>query len=57
MARSFILVTRATAPVDPLFEVSLSIDEHMASMDQSGEQATGGVIAGSIGLAVVRTSA
>ncbi|MDR6906057.1 ligand-binding SRPBCC domain-containing protein [Agromyces sp. 3263] len=50
MASSFTLVTRANAPVEQLFDVSLSIDEHVASMDRSGEQAVGGVVSGSIGL-------
>ena len=50
MASSFTLVTRATVPVEQLFDVSLSIDEHVASMDQSGEQAIAGVTGGSIGL-------
>jgi uncharacterized protein (UPF0548 family) len=50
MSSSFALVTRTTVPLEQLFDVSLSIDEHVASMDQSGEQAIGGVISGSIGL-------
>jgi ligand-binding SRPBCC domain-containing protein len=50
MASSFVLVTRATAPVEQLFDVSLSIDEHVASMEQSGERAIGGVTSGSIAL-------
>ena len=36
MASSFTLVTRAAVPVEQLFDVSLSIDEHVASMDQVG---------------------
>ena len=50
MARSFTLVTRTAVPVEQLFDVSLSIDEHVASMDQSDEKAIGGVTAGAIGL-------
>ena len=50
MASSFTVVTRAAVPVEELFDVSLSIDEHVASMDQSGEQAIGGVTGGAIGL-------
>ena len=50
MASSFALVTRTSVPVEQLFDVSLSIDEHLASMDRSGEQAIGGVTGGSIGL-------
>ena len=50
MASSFALVTQATVPVEQLFDVSLSIDEHLASMGRSGEQAIAGVTHGSIGL-------
>lgn len=50
MPSSFALVTRTTVPVEQLFDVSLSVDEHVASMDQSGEQAIGGVVSGTIGL-------
>lgn len=50
MASSFTLVTRTAVPVEQLFDVALSIDEHVASMDQSHEQAIGGVTAGAIGL-------
>lgn len=50
MATSFSLVTRARLPVEALFDVSLSIDEHVASMAKSGEQAIGGVTRGSIAL-------
>ncbi|GAA1517306.1 uncharacterized protein (UPF0548 family)/ligand-binding SRPBCC domain-containing protein [Agromyces terreus] len=50
MASSFSLVTRTTVPAQRLFDVCLSIDEHVASMDQSGEQAVGGVTTGTIGL-------
>lgn len=50
MASSFALVTRTTVPVEQMFDVSLSIDEHMASMDRSGERAIAGITAGSIGL-------
>jgi uncharacterized protein (UPF0548 family) len=50
MVSSFSLVTRATAPIEKLFDVSLSIDEHVTSMAQSGERTIGGVTEGSIGL-------
>ncbi|MCR2762057.1 DUF1990 family protein [Microbacterium sp. zg.B48] len=50
MASSFSLVTRARLPVAELFDVSLSIDEHVASMAKSGERAIGGVTRGSIAL-------
>lgn len=50
MVSSFTLTTRTTVPVERLFDVSLSIDEHVASMARSGEQAIAGVTRGSIGL-------
>lgn len=50
MVSSFSLVTRARVPAANLFDVSLSIDEHVASMAHSGEQAVGGVTSGSIDL-------
>ena len=50
MASSFSLVTRANLPVERLFDVALSIDEHVASMAKSGEQAIDGVTGGSIAL-------
>lgn len=50
MVSSFSLVTRSTASAAELFDVSLSIDEHLASMERSGERAIGGVTGGSIGL-------
>lgn len=50
MVTSFALVTRTTVPVEQLFDVSLSIDEHVASMAESDERAIGGVTGGSIGL-------
>ncbi|WP_243736118.1 DUF1990 family protein [Leucobacter luti] len=50
MARTFSIETRTTAPIQELFDVSLSIDAHLASMAHSGERAIGGVTHGSIGL-------
>ncbi len=50
MVSSFTLVTRAAVPAERLFDLSLSIDEHVSSMEHSGERAIGGVIAGAIGL-------
>lgn len=50
MVSSFALETRTMVPVEQLFDVSLSIDEHVASMNESGERAVGGVTGGSIGL-------
>lgn len=50
MASSFTLVTHTRVPVEELFDVSLSIDAHMASMARSREKPIAGVTAGSIGL-------
>lgn len=50
MARSFTVVTRTTASPEALFDLSLDIDAHVASMEQSGERAVAGVTGGSIGL-------
>lgn len=50
MATSFTLVTRARVPAERLFDVSVSIDAHVASMEHSGERAVGGVTSGAIGL-------
>lgn len=50
MVSSFTVVTRASVPVEELFDVSLSIDEHVSSMAHTGEAAVGGVTSGSIGL-------
>lgn len=50
MVSSFVVVTRTRVPVERLFDVSLSIDEHLASMEHSGERAVAGVTKGSIGL-------
>ena len=49
MVSSFVVVTRAAVPSERLFDVSLSIDAHVASMATSGERAIGGVTAGSLG--------
>ena len=50
MSSSFTIETRTSVAVTELFDVSLSIDEHLASMGRSGEQAIAGVTHGSIGL-------
>ena len=50
MASTFTIVTDSQQPVDRLFDVSLSIDAHVASMADSGERAVAGVTSGSIGL-------
>jgi uncharacterized protein (UPF0548 family)/ligand-binding SRPBCC domain-containing protein len=48
--RSVTILTRTTASPDALFDLSLDIDAHLASMAGSGERAVGGVTSGSIGL-------
>ena len=50
MSSSFTIETRTSVAVTELFDASLSIDEHLASMGRSGEQAIAGVTHGSIGL-------
>ncbi|WP_396641620.1 cyclase [Microbacterium sp.] len=50
MVSSFSVVSRTRASAERLFDVSLDIDEHVASMAKSGERAVGGVTAGSISL-------
>lgn len=50
MASSFTLTTRANVPRERLFDLSLDIDAHLASMAASDERAIGGVTAGTIGL-------
>ncbi len=44
------LVTRIAAPVERCFDLSRSIDLHMASTDFTGERAVAGTISGLIGL-------
>lgn len=46
MVSSFTVTTRAPVPAAALFDVSLSIDEHVSSMAHSSERAVGGVTAG-----------
>jgi hypothetical protein len=43
------LVTNVAAPIERCFDLSRSIDLHMASTDWTGEQAIGGVTSGLIG--------
>lgn len=50
MPSTFTIVTRASADPAALFNASLDIDAHVASMAASGERAIGGVTTGSIGL-------
>jgi uncharacterized protein (UPF0548 family)/ligand-binding SRPBCC domain-containing protein len=50
MVSSFTVVTRARVAPEELFDISLSIDEHLDSLKSSGEQAIAGVTSGSIAL-------
>lgn len=50
MVRSFTVVTRAPGRRERLFDLSLDIDAHVASMSRSGEQAIAGVRSGTIAL-------
>lgn len=50
MASSFTVTTRASVPRERLFDLSLDIDAHLASMSASEERAIDGVTAGGIGL-------
>ena len=50
MASGFTIVTRTDVPVDDLFDLSLGIDLHVASMADSGERAVAGTTSGRIGL-------
>ena len=50
MPSTFTLVTETPYPVEALFDLSLDIDAHLASMSQSAERAVAGVTSGRIGL-------
>ena len=50
MAVSFECRTEIAAAVETVFDLSLSIDAHVASMRGSGERAVDGITSGSIGL-------
>lgn len=50
MASVFVIRTRSGATREALFDASLDIDAHVASMSDSGERAIGGVTSGRIGL-------
>jgi len=50
VASTFSIVTESDVPADRLFDVSLSIDAHVASMTDSGERAIAGITSGTIGL-------
>lgn len=50
MSSTLVVVTQSAASPERLFDVSLSIDEHLGSMAGSGERAVAGVTSGLIGL-------
>lgn len=50
MASTFTVVTEAPVDAPTLFALSLDIDAHVASMEQSGERAIAGTTTGRIGL-------
>lgn len=50
MASTFTLVTECPAAAAAMFDVSLDIDAHLASMSRSRERAIAGVTTGRIGL-------
>ncbi|WP_127792519.1 SRPBCC family protein [Agromyces sp. LHK192] len=50
MPTSFTLETQSPVPPETLFDRSLDIDAHVASMSHTGERAIGGVVEGAIGL-------
>ncbi len=50
MPSSFTIVTRGSVVRERLFDLSLDIDAHVASMTDSGERAVDGVTGGMIGL-------
>lgn len=49
MPSTFTLVTRIDHPAEKIFDLSLSIDAHLASMASSEERAVAGVTSGQIG--------
>ncbi|MGZ0710903.1 SRPBCC family protein (plasmid) [Coraliomargarita sp. W4R53] len=50
MPTTFVVVTDADVRARQLFEISLDIDAHVSSMQQSGERAIAGTTSGVIGL-------
>lgn len=50
MPSTFVIVTDADVNPSELFEISLDIDAHVSSMQQSGERAIAGTTSGAIGL-------
>jgi len=50
MPSTFVIVTDADVSARELFDISLDIDAHVSSMQQSGERAIAGTTSGTIGL-------
>lgn len=50
MPSTFVVVTDTDVSPQELFEISLDIDAHVSSMQQSGERAIAGTTSGTIGL-------
>lgn len=50
MPSTFVVVTDADVSAWKLFDISLDIDAHVSSMQQSGERAIAGTTSGAIGL-------
>ncbi|MFB7891709.1 SRPBCC family protein [Microbacterium sp. NPDC056044] len=50
MPSTFILVTETPLSAEAIFDLSLDIDAHVASMSQSAERAVDGIVTGRIGL-------
>ncbi len=50
MTVEFEVTTRVAAPREVVFDLSLDVDAHTASLADSGERAVGGVTTGLIGL-------
>ncbi|WP_243227431.1 hypothetical protein [Microbacterium sp. CIAB417] len=49
MPSTFVVVTDADVRAAKLFDISLDIDAHVSSMQQSGERAIAGTTSGAIG--------
>ena len=49
MPSTFILVTETPLSAEAIFDLSLDIDAHVASMSQSAERAVDGIVTGRIG--------
>ena len=50
MSSTFVVVTDAPVDAEDLFDISLDIDAHIASMSQSGEHVVAGITSGRIAL-------